>query len=159
MPPYNAIAMSDVVEFMTVVTESLALYSDCNIVKERHDVKPSSITRIRSKQAVVWWLRLNMNHAMIFYFSSIQIHTSTENRTSNHKWVTALHWSTEGRQWAGPVALHSDISTTGDVIQTAYTTSTQLGQKIRLAVGVGNTSGAAIETGVASAWAVFTFKS
>ena len=93
------------------------------------------------------------------YLTSIQIHTSTENRTANHKWVVALYWSADGRQWAGPVALHTEATTASDVIQTAYTTNTQLGLHLRLAIGVANTSGSAIERAVASAWAVFTFKS
>ncbi len=93
------------------------------------------------------------------YLESVQVHTNTENKTTNFTWKLVLYWSIDGRQWNVPVDLFSAISNNGGVIQIAYTTNTQFGLYMRYAIGVANGSGTAIERAVCTAALAFTFKS
>ena len=86
------------------------------------------------------------------YLESVTAHTMTENKTANFTWRMVFYWSMDGRQWnpATPIDLFSGIAANGSVIQTAYTTTTNFGVKLRFAIAVVNASGAAIERAVCS---------
>ena len=107
------------------------------------------------------YIDLKLDAALLFgpYLESIQVHTATENRTSNFQWNLVFWWSLDGRQWEGPVDLFTAITANGAVIQPAYTTTTQLGLQMRYGLAVANTSGTAIERAVVCSALVFTFKS
>ena len=93
------------------------------------------------------------------YLESIQVHTSTENRTSNFTWRVVFWWSVDQRRWNGPTDLFSAVSANQDVIQTAYTTTTNFGIYMRYGIATSNASGTAVERAVCSGTLVFTFKS
>ena len=93
------------------------------------------------------------------YLESIQVHTSTESRTSNFTWRVVFWWSIDQRRWNGPTDLFSAVSANQDVIQTAYSTTTNFGMYMRYGVATANASGTAIERAVCSGALVFTFKS
>ena len=93
------------------------------------------------------------------WLESIQVQTSTENRTAQFTWRVVFWWSIDGRRWNGPVDLFSAVSANQDVIQTAYSTSTSFGLYMRYGLAVANASGTNIERAVCSATLVFTFKS
>ncbi len=93
------------------------------------------------------------------YLDSLQVQTSTENRTAQFTWRVVFWWSIDGRRWNGPVDLFSAVSANQDVIQTAYSTTTNFGLYMRYGIAVANASGTNIERAVCSATLVFTFKS
>ena len=93
------------------------------------------------------------------YLTSIQAHTSTENRTANFTWRVVFWWSFDGRRWNGPTDLFSSVSANADTVQTEYTTNTTFGLKMKYGIAVANASGTALERAVCSGVLVFTFKS
>lgn len=95
------------------------------------------------------------------YLESITAHTSTENKTTNFTWRISFYWSVDGRRWnpTTPIDLFSGIAANGDVIQTAYSTTTNFGLKMRFCIAVANASGTAVERAVCSCALAFTFKS
>ena len=93
------------------------------------------------------------------FLDSVQVQTSTENRTAQFTWRVVFWWSIDGRRWNGPVDLFSAVSANQDEIQTAYSTTTNFGIQMRYGIAVANASGTNIERAVCSAVLVFTFKS
>lgn len=96
------------------------------------------------------------------YLESIQAHTTTENRTTNFSWKVGFFWSMDGRRWnptSTPVDLFSALATNTDTVQTAYTTNTTFGLKMRYVIAVANTGGTNVERAVCGCVLAFTFKS
>ena len=107
------------------------------------------------------YMDLELEEALEFgpYLDSIQVHTSTENRTANFTWRVVFWWSIDQRRWNGPTDLFSAVSANQDVIQTAYSTTTNFGIYMRYGIATANATGTAIERAVCSSTLVFTFKS
>lgn len=96
------------------------------------------------------------------YLESIVAYTTTESKTANFSWKIRFFWSLDGRRWnpaSTPIDLFSAITSNADTIQTAYSTTTNFGLKMRLVVATANTSGTAIERAVCGAVLAFIFKS
>lgn len=93
------------------------------------------------------------------HLDSIIAYTSSENMTTNFRWLLAFYWSIDGRRWSPttPTALFSEVSTNGDIIQTPY--SANFGPNLRIVIGVRNNAGTAVERGVVTAALAFVFKS
>ena len=96
------------------------------------------------------------------YLESIVAYTTTESKTANFSWKVGFFWSMDGRRWnpsSTPVDLFSAITTNADTVQTAYSTTTNFGLKMRFVICVANASGSAIERAVCSCALSFVFKS
>ena len=96
------------------------------------------------------------------YLESIVAYTTTESKTANFSWKIGFFWSLDGRRWnpaSTPIDLFSAITSNADTIQTAYSTTTNFGLKMRFVVATANTSGTAIERAVCGAVLAFIFKS
>ena len=96
------------------------------------------------------------------YLESIVAHTQTESATSNFTWKIGFYWSFDGRKWnpaTNPVDLFSAITSNDDAIQTPYTTTAQLGMKLRFVIVVASSNAGAVERGICGCALAFNFKS
>lgn len=93
------------------------------------------------------------------YLESIIAYTNSENLTNLFQWKLVSYWSMDGRVWSNPSDVFSGITSSGQAVQTAFSTASALGPIMRYAVAVSNESGTAIERGVLSLALAFNFKS
>jgi hypothetical protein len=77
------------------------------------------------------------------WISSITAHTRVNSIAANTEWKIVFFWSVDGKNWTGPTDLFAAQSTSGNVIQTPYTTRTTFGLQMRYAVGLRVTTGTA----------------
>lgn len=64
----------------------------------------------------------------------------------------------DGKSWGAAQNVFGAVSTNGSAIQTAFTTAAALTLNMRFALGVQNTTGAAIESATISLALVFEFR-
>ena len=93
---------------------------------------------------------------------SIIAHTNSEYMSTNFTWKLVFWRSNDGKTWVPttPNDLFQVISIgtrDGDILQAAFSTSSEFGLHIKFGIAVKNGSGSAIETGVISAALAFNF--
>ncbi len=95
------------------------------------------------------------------HIESLRVLTVTKNRTANHAWRVDLTWSHDGMSLALPfIALSAEMTADAQVIHTEYTSSANFCARfLKIGIGARNSTGAAAESAIVSAWLVVTFKS
>ena len=95
------------------------------------------------------------------HIETLRVLTITKNRTANHAWRVDLTWSHDGMSLAVPfIALSAEMTADAQVIHTEYTSSANFCARIlKIGLGARNSTGAAAESAIVSAWLVVTFKS
>ena len=92
------------------------------------------------------------------HLAQIMAAVETRNVTANFQWKIVMYWSMDGSEWEGPVDLFGALSSgPGRSIQAAFTDRGKLGPVMRFALGVANTTGAAIESAEVSCTLFFEF--
>ena len=91
------------------------------------------------------------------HLEQIQAHTKTESRTGTHRWNLVFWYSMDGKDWEGPYDLFAAVSSNNNTIQTAYTTRTTLGMKLKFALAVWQGTAGSPDSAVVSAALAFQF--
>ncbi|MCK6531096.1 hypothetical protein L6R50_27225 [Myxococcota bacterium] len=88
----------------------------------------------------------------LFAFAeSVTAHTLTRGASAQHDWKIVFYYSFDGKSWSSPIDLFPWISAgTGYAIQTANTTTSNFGLRVRFALAVRNSAGTVVNTAIVS---------